>query len=74
MEQKLDVKIPCPNCGSKAFGIMNEPYCIMPSLVKSENSGYEIDPERGLAVMPVICNVCGYVLFFHPLPEKNKLS
>ncbi|MDD4335724.1 MAG: hypothetical protein PHY77_08990 [Desulfotomaculaceae bacterium] len=69
-KQKIGLKIPCPNCGSKDFGTMNDPYCILPSLVKSEKNGYEIAPEKGLAVMPIICNTCGYVLFFHPQPKK----
>ncbi len=71
MDKKTaDLKIPCPNCGSKDFGTMTDPYCILPSLVKGDK-GYEIAPEKGLAVMPVICNNCGYALFFHPLPKKK---
>lgn len=69
-KQKLNLMVPCPNCGGKDFGTMSEPYCILPSLVKVE-SGYEIALEKGLAVMPVICNACGFVLFFHPQQKQN---
>lgn len=69
-KQKLNLMVPCPNCGGKDFGTMSEPYCILPSLVRVE-SGYEIAPEKGLAVMPVICNACGFVLFFHPQQKQN---
>ena len=67
---KLDLKMPCPNCGGKDFGTMSEPYCILPSLVKGEE-GYELSPDKGLGIMPVICNTCGYILLFHPPQKKN---
>jgi predicted Zn-ribbon and HTH transcriptional regulator len=44
---------------------MDNPYCLLPSLVKAEN-GYELSQDKGLAVMPVICNTCGYLFLFHP--------
>jgi len=64
-KQKIGLKIPCPNCGGKNFGTMDNQYCLLPSLVKAEQ-GYELAPDKGLAVMPVICNTCGYVFLFHP--------
>lgn len=68
---KLDLKMPCPNCGGKDFGTMSDPYCILPSLVKGE-AGYELSPDKGLGIMPVICNTCGYILLFHPPQKKNE--
>lgn len=61
----ISLKIPCPNCGGTSFGAMDNPYCLSPSLEKAEN-GYELAPDKGLAVMPVICNTCGYIFLFHP--------
>jgi len=73
-EKRIDLKIPCPNCGSKEFGTMNEPYCILPSIAKNAKDGYEIIPERGLVVLPVICDICGYILFFHPQSQPQKID
>ncbi len=64
-KQTVNLKIPCPNCSGTNFGTMDNPYCLLPSLVKVEN-GYELSPDKGLAVMPVICNTCGYLFLFHP--------
>jgi len=64
-KQRVNLKIPCPNCSGTKFGAMDNPYCLLPSLVKVED-GYELSPDKGLAVMPVICNTCGYLFLFHP--------
>lgn len=61
---KFDLKSPCPNCGSNSFGTMKNPYAILPSLVKDESGRYNVIPNQGLGVTPVICNECGYVLLF----------
>ena len=68
--QRVELKIPCTNCGSKNFGTMPDLYCLLPTLVKDEK-GYQISPDQGLAVMPIICNECGFILFFHPVPKKS---
>lgn len=68
--KSLKIKMPCPNCGGKGFGTMNEPYCLLPSLTRAEE-GYDISPNKGLAIIPVICNECGFLLLFHP-GQKDK--
>lgn len=69
-KQNVELKIPCPNCSGKNFGTMPDLYCILPSLVK-DDQGYKVAPDQGLAVMPVICNECGFILFFHPHQKKS---
>lgn len=66
----LNIKSPCPNCGSKDFGTLKEPHCILPMLVK-DSTGYLVVPNEGAGITPVICNECGYILLFHA-PHTNR--